>query len=195
MGLGADRTATGGRLANLVIPGGGLILIGSEITGVLVALLFTAAASFALAVCLLFPDDVSPSWRGLGVGVAIGTYVGAQVRYAQSVRELRARATGQLRRAVLSDVRCALLAGQVEDAWRALQPLREQAESDLVLAYRLAQVLTARGDGAAALAAWRRVRRLDRHRIYRQELAENERALLGRSDPDRGEDPPAWSNT
>ncbi len=190
--MSPGKRATSGRLINLVIPGGGLILIGSETIGVLVALLFTAATNFAIAALLLIPDDVSPTWRGLSLGVAIGTYLGAQIRYAQTVRHTRARGALELRRAALREARCALLAGRAEEAWRVLQPLVEQAESDLVVAYRLAQVLTARGGGAAALAAWRRVRRLDRHRIYRQEVTENERALSAHVG---GADPPAARET
>jgi hypothetical protein len=190
--MSAGNNATSAQLVNLVIPGGGLILIGSETIGVLVALLFTAAANFAIAALLLIPDDVPRTWCGLSVGVAIGTYLGAQIRYAQTVRHQRAGADQALRRAALRDARCALMAGRVEDAWRALQPLVGQAESDLVVAYRLAQVLTARGSGAAALAAWRRVRRLDRHRVYRQEVADNERALSIHAG---GVDPPAVRST
>jgi len=186
--MSAGTIATRGRLINLVVPGGGLILIGSETMGVLIALLFTAAASFAIAASLLFPADFPPTWRGLGIGVAVGTYLGAQIRYAQTVRHQCERAADESRGAALQGVRRALLAGRVEDAWRALQPVVEQAENDLVVAYRLAQVLTAREGGAAALAAWRRVRRLDRHRIYWREVVENERLLSAHAG---GADPPA----
>ena len=167
----------GSRLVNLVIPGGGLILIGREILGVLIAVLFTVAACYALAATLLFPDDTSAAWRGLGIGVAIGTYLGAQIRYAQTVRYQADQAFGDLRRAALRAARGALRDGRAEDAWNALQPLLPQAEADLLVAYRVAQVLTARGNGLVALNAWRRVRRLDRHRIYREEVRANERAL------------------
>lgn len=179
--MNADEAATSGRLINLLIPGGGLILIGSELLGVLIAILFTMTACFALIATLLLPDDVSPTWRGLGIGVAIGTYLGAQIRYAQTVRYRSALADDEQRRSALRDARRALLESRVEDAWMALQPLLSRAEDDLVLAYRVAQVLTARGDGFAALVAWRCVRRLDRHHIYRQEVRENERALADQS--------------
>jgi hypothetical protein len=177
--MSAKPIAYCARLVNLVIPGGGLILIGSEITGTLVAVLFTAAACFSLGTSLAFPDDVSATWRGLGIGVALGTYVGAQVRFAQTLRYERGRASDELRRVALRDARDALSVGRVEDAWRSLQPIVRRVEADLLLAYRVAQVLTARGDDVAALRAWRRVRRLDRHRIYRQEVNEQERALSG----------------
>jgi hypothetical protein len=175
----ANAPAYCARLINLVIPGGGLVLIGSEIIGTLVVILFTAAACFALGASLVFPDDVPATWRGLGIGVALGTYVGAQVRFAQTLHYERGRASDELRRVALRDARDALSVGRVEDAWRSLQPIVGRVEVDLLLAYRVAQVVTARGDDVAALRAWRRVRRLDRHRIYRQEVNEQERALSG----------------
>jgi hypothetical protein len=177
----ARATAVIGQLVNLVVPGGGLILSGNALLGVLIAALFTLTANFALLASLLFPDDFSATRRGLGIGVAIGTYVGAQIRYAQSLRSQRRQAADTLRHNVLGAVRSALLAGRVDDAWQAIQPLINQVNDDLVVAYRVAQVLTAREGGEAALAAWERVRRLDRHRVYRQQVADNERALLGRA--------------
>lgn len=182
---GTRRTLTGSRLINLIVPGGGLILIGHETLGVLIAVLFTITAGYALAATLLFPDDTSATWRGLGIGVAIGTYVGAQIRYAQTVRYQADQAFGDLRHNALRAARDALGTGHAEEAWNALQPLLPRAETDLLVAYRVAQVLTARGAGQAALSAWRRVRRLDRHRIYREEVRVNERTLaseLGLSD-------------
>ena len=175
--MSAAPTVTIGRLANLVIPGGGLILIGSETVGVVIALLFTGAANLTIAASFVFPDDFSSTWRGLGMGVAAVTYLGAQFRYAQTVRDRHDQAVRKRRGAALGAARAALNGGHLDQAWLALEPLVEQAEQDLVLAYRIAQVLTARGDRAAAAAAWRRVRRLDRHRIYRQEVNQGEHGL------------------
>jgi hypothetical protein len=188
--MSADKITTVARLINLVIPGGGLILIGSEAIGVLIATLFTASADLAIAASLLFPDDFASTWRGLAIGVAIGTYIGAQVRYAQTVRCRGQRLAESRRHAALRDARVALAAGRVSDAWCALQPLADEAERDVALAYRWAQVLTAKGSGAAAQAAWRRVRRLDRHRIYYQEIAENERMLSNLDPPTSRSDCP-----
>jgi len=188
--MNAERVANCARLVNLVIPGGGLILVGGDVSGVLIALLFTATASFSVAASLLLPGEVPATWRGLGIGVTLGTYVGAQVRFAQTLYHQRGRIADQARRAALHDARQALLDGQVEDAWRALQPLADQADTDLVLAYRVAQVLTARGDEVAARAAWQRVRRLDRHRIYRPETVACERTLSAPSPPAAGSDSP-----
>jgi hypothetical protein len=184
--MGAGRGMTGSRLVNLVVPGGGLILIGHETLGVLIGVLFTLSAGYALAATLLFPDDTSTTWRGLGIGVALGTYIGAQIRYAQTVRYEADQAFGDLRRSALGAARRALDAGRADEAWALLQPLLPQVETDLLVAYRVAQVLTARGDGGAALRAWRRVGRLDRHRIYREEVHVNERALARQLGPGEG---------
>jgi hypothetical protein len=188
--MNTGRTIAGSRLINLVVPGGGLILIGHELLGVLIAILFTITTGYALAATLLFPDDTSAIWRGLGIGVAIGTYLGAQIRYAQTVRYQADQAFGDLRRDALGDARCALREGRTEDAWNALQPVVPLAETDLLVAYRVAQVLTARGDGLAALHAWRRVRRLDRHRIYRDEVHAHEQILTRQSPPIDQQNPP-----
>jgi hypothetical protein len=177
----AVRSVGGPRLINLVVPGGGLILIGNVGSGVLIAVLFTLSASFAMTAAWLFPDDVSRVWRGLSIGIALGTYLGAQLRYAQTVRLQADQAFWDLRREKMRTVRLALSEGRIEDAWLGLRPLMNDAETDLPLAFLVAQVLTLKGDGAAALNAWRHVRRLDRHRVYSRETRENEERLTRHS--------------
>ena len=170
----AVKSPSGPRMLNLVVPGGGLILIGHIASGLVIAILFTLSASVAMAAAWLFPDDVSRVWRGLVIGIALGTYLGAQLRYAQTVRWHRDEAFWDLRREQMKTARHALMEGRIEDAWEGLRPLMEEVESDLPLAFLAAQVLNHKGDGHAALSAWRRVRRLDRHRIYYRETRENE---------------------
>lgn len=179
--MSETRGTAAARLINLVIPGGGLILIGSEVVGTLIALLFAVVANFAVAAGLLFPDDLSATARNLGIGVALGTYLGAQIRYAQTVRYRREVGQERQRRAALHAARAALERGRADEAWQALEPIADRAEDDLLVAYRVAQVLTARGAGRDAATAWQRVQRLDRHRIYRREVIASARRL---SEPD-----------
>lgn len=174
-----------GRVVNLVIPGGGLILIGCETLGLLVAILFTASTCYVITAWLLFPDDTTGAWRNLILGIALGTYVGSQIRYAQTVRHQRHLISESLRRAALRDCQTALRDGRFEAAWSAIEPVAELAETDLAVAYRLAQVHAARGDRVEARRAWEWLRILDRHGVYRVETVAAERALGDICEPDR----------
>ena len=173
----AEREQSAAWWINLLIPGGGLMMIGRVWFGLVIALLFGLVANCALAFSLLFPDDV-PSWAGgLTTGLAGGTYLGAQLRFAQTVRSRHREAAIAHRRQALEAARACLAAGQYGQAWEAIRPLAAQAERDLLVAYRVAQVLTAKQDVNAALDAWHLVRRLDCHHIYREQIASNERTL------------------
>lgn len=171
------------RLVNLLIPGGGLILLGRIVAGLIVALAFTLLCNLALAATLLIPHDV-PEWaRRASIGATAIVYVLSQLLVAHVVRVERRAAEAERRREILERVVRELAAGRAAEAWEALEPLRPLAESDLLVAYRAAQVLTALGDGPAALRAWKNLRRLDCHRIYRSEIESNERALQEASGP------------
>ena len=173
----AEREQSAAWWINLLIPGGGLMMIGRVWLGLIIALLFALLANCALAFSLLFPDDV-PSWAGgLTTGLAGGTYLGAQLRFAQTVRSRHREAATAHRRQALEAARACLAAGQYGQAWEAIRPLAAQADRDLLVAYRVAQVLTAKQDVNAALDAWHLVRRLDRHHIYREQIVSNERTL------------------
>jgi hypothetical protein len=162
---------------NLILPGGGMILIGAVWRGLLVGMLFAACANFAVVATLLFPDEYSRLTRLFGIGLAVGGYLGAQVRFAQTVRGLRQQGLDDLRRRCLRQARELLLRGSSVRALEQIQPLAELVPDDLHVAYRLAQALTATGDVAAARAAWRRLGELDRHGVYRREVQQHERGL------------------
>ncbi len=162
---------------NLVLPGGGLIWIGATATGLLAGVAFAACANVALAAVLLVPDEFGAAYQKLVIGLAAGAYAGAQLRFVQTVRQRRAVDLANQRRESLRRVTACLLDGDAEAALVALQPLRNGAEDDLLVMYRLAQVLTAAGNVSAARNAWRKVRALDRHGIYRRQAEEQERRL------------------
>lgn len=165
------------RVLNLVLPGGGLVLVHRPWTGVSIGLLFTVLANLAVWATLLVPDDFAPWLRGVLIGVAGGTYVGAQIRLGATLRSERSEAQTRLRQQALQNVRYYLDRGEADAALAALDPVAELVADDLLLAYRLAQVLTCAGQSQSALAAWDRVRELDRHRIYRDELETALRSL------------------
>ncbi len=155
---------------NLLLPGGGLILIGAPWSGLLIGLAFAACANFALAAVLLFPDNFSPTHQALGTGLAAGAYLGAQVRLAQTRRQMRAAAAAAWRRRMLWRTRELVERGEHAEALQTITPLAERWPDDLHVAYRVAQVLTEVGSADAAQDAWRRVRALDRHGLYRAQI-------------------------
>lgn len=183
--MSTDSQANWPACLNLLVPGGGIVLLGWVWTGLVVGLLFTICANYALWATLLVPDEF-PSWaQGLGIGLAGGTYLGAQLRLAQAVRSQQQQRQATLRRQALLAARDGLRRGDFTVALAALEPLRELASRDLLVAYRLAQVYTALQDVDAARAAWRQVRALDRHGVYRHEMRVGDEAVV-RSCPGSG---------
>jgi hypothetical protein len=172
-----NRTAGWARAINLLVPGAGMILVGSVITGLLAGLLFAACANFAILAVLLFPDDFSAALQALAIGLAAGAYFGAQVRLARQIRTQHAAAIASFRRRILWQSQESLARGDAAGAVAALRPLAAEAGCDLLVAYRLAQALTAAGDRPAARAAWQQVRALDEHGLYKQQIQENADAL------------------
>lgn len=164
-------------LVNLLIPGSGLILVGDVLAGLVFCLLLIIVANLCLAGWLLIPDEVPPPWRITALIVAAGTYTLAQLRCVHRLRWERQRREALRRREVLAAVQRLLAEDQAARAWELLQPLAGLAERDLLVAWRVAQVLTAKRDVEAALAAWGRLRRLDRHHLYRMEREHSERLL------------------
>lgn|GEM_PF-1150413 len=162
---------------NLLLPGSGLILCQELWSGLLVGLVFAFSANFAVAAIWLFPDDFGGGWRELLVGMAGGSYAGAQLRLRHEIRVRRAAGVAERRRQALAQAQERLAAGDAAGALACLEVLAPLAEKDLLVAYRLAQALTAAGRVAEARAAWRLVRRLDRHGLYRRQAEENERRL------------------
>ncbi|MBU0641267.1 MAG: hypothetical protein KKB50_20605 [Planctomycetes bacterium] len=175
--MAAGAEATWARCVNLVMPGGGLILLGRVSSGVLIGLLFAVSANLAVWTTLLVPDNASLWVTGLCVGVSGGTYLGAQLRLTQTVRAQQRAAAAAARRQALRDVRAHIQAGDTERALLALEPIAAQAEYDLFVAYRLAQVLTMAGDARGAHTVWQWVRRLDTDRLYGDEARRNEQTL------------------
>ena len=185
----AQSAVATARVVNFVVPGGGLILLGLTWLGILTVLLFALSANYAVLATFILPDEVSRIWRGLGWGIAAGTYIGAQFRFAHTLRESRRAAEIAQRQQALAEARVALAEERLEDAWQALLPIHHLADQDLLIAYRIAQVLTARGDDAGAAAAWSRVRQLDQHRIYYRELSQHADAHGASSPPGGGDNP------
>jgi hypothetical protein len=157
---------------NLLLPGGGQILLGFHVSGLLRGVLFTVAANYCVYAVFIVPDLYSRTVQALLIGLVAGAYVGAQLRMAGNLRELRERERVADRDTRLRVAQAALAEGEVAAARKALAPLAPSETDDLLVAVRWAQALTAAGDAGAADAAWQRVRELDRHGIYRTYVRE-----------------------
>ncbi len=164
------------RLLNLIAPGAGLILVGSTGLGVGIAIAFAILANLALVADFIAPDEFGTTTRAWLNGLALGVYFGSQVRLAGEIRRRHQAMQDRERRRILREANELLLAGDAEAAWETLLPVADQAEHDLVVAVRVAQVLLAKGDPGAP-GAWALVRRLDRHQIYRAQVRDAEQRL------------------
>lgn len=162
-----QREMTWGPWVNLVIPGGGLILIGWPWIGWVIGLLFILSVNVALALTLLFPDEYPAWYGGLAIGVAAGTYLGAQLRLRQLLTVRRLSAAEELRNAAIKAALSAVKQGDVAGALLHLERIADEANQDLLVAYRVAQVISETGDIGETRTAWERVRRLDRYNLYR----------------------------
>jgi hypothetical protein len=114
------------------------------------------------------------------IGFAAGSFFGAQLRLAHTQRAIRADELAAVRRRTLTEIQSLLNRGEPARALELLHPLARRFPRDLLVAYRLAQVLTASGNKHAARAAWQQLRTLDRHGIYRTQALENEKRLAAR---------------
>ena len=161
---------------NLLLPGAGLILCGYTPHGLVGGLVFAACANFALASTLLFPDDVPALARTASLALATCGYVALQWGQLRAEYAHRRRTAAEKRAAALRAVQRLLAAGDLSKARATLAALANERPDDLHVAYRLAEVLSASGDAAAAAAAWQRVRKLDRDGIYRAQWRATEYA-------------------
>lgn len=160
------------QLVNLILPGAGLILSGGTIAGLLIGALFAITAALAVASTLLIPDDFSATAQKLLIISAALIYIAAQILIAQRLRSECASRRAQVRRDALARAAQHLEQGDGQRARLSLQPLEGELSGDLLVALRWAQAVEMCGDRDAADEAWDRLRRMDRHHLYRRELAE-----------------------
>lgn len=165
-----------GPWVNLVLPGAGHILAGSLWWGLLVGLVCAACANFAIVATLIFPDDFTRAAQ-MGASVLMaGCYLGAQFGVAHGRRRVGAGSVA-VRRQVLRETQELVASGGADRALPAIESFAQSCPDDLLVAYRLAEALSVAGDTQRAQSAWRQVRRLDRHGIYRQQVREAELRL------------------
>ncbi len=162
---------------NLLVPGGGLVILGRLRTGLVLGLAFIVSANTALLARLIAPDDV-PGWaQNLAIIVACLIYIAAQgLLLGAGQAPERPGLSAAARRTTLAELERLFAGGDYESARRVIDANRALLNADPHIAYRRAQILTELNDPEAP-AAWLHLGALDQHGIYRAErLAGLERA-------------------
>ncbi len=162
------RSHAGIRILNLVAPGAGLACAGSVAVGVALGVAYIACLNGAILAFGVIPDEFSRSARILLVVAAALLFVSAQGLLPTALQREEQRRSSDRRRQALADAQAAAAAGRLDEAEVILAELVASQPADLLAAQRLAAILTAQASPGAA-AAWRRLRELDRHRIFRAE--------------------------
>lgn len=179
----ASTSATGGanlraglRLFNLLVPGAGLVCAGSVAVGLAVGMAYVACLNGAILAFGVIPDEFSRAARVLLVLSAALLFISAQGLLPAAVRRDEQRRAAAWRAKALAAAQAAAAQGRLDEAAVLLAELVAAQPGDLLAAQRHAALLTAQSDPGAD-AAWRRLRDLDRHRIFR---SETDFALQGR---------------
>jgi hypothetical protein len=163
-----DRDVRFSQWINWIVPGAGMVAMSRLANGCIVAAIFAASANFAIYSVYIAPGNVGDWIAGLTIGVAGGTYLGAQLRLQTIIRQERASRASRQRREILTSVNKLIERQAYDEARREIERLSDVLDADLLVAYRYAQILTHLEDAGLA-EAWSRVQRLDRHKIYRTE--------------------------
>ncbi|MCG3129016.1 MAG: hypothetical protein CHACPFDD_03912 [Phycisphaerae bacterium] len=161
-----QHTARLAAVANLLAPGAGVILLGHVLSGLSIGLVFAALANLTVCAVLLFPDDFSAAAAATIVALTAASYLAAQAWMDVIHRRQRRQRLLDERREALAAAHERMQAGDYAAALDELRRLEHALEHDILIAYRTAQILTHLGDPSAA-AAWRRVRQLDPHHVFR----------------------------
>ncbi len=164
-------------ILNFLLPGVGVVLAGSVVSGLTVGLLVAAALNFIIWGLWLTPASTAAWMIGVAVAGGAGGFAAAQVQLAQALRLRGGNAEAARRRKLLAEI-CTHAERQ---AFEAAAPLAAELAKDdghdLHAAYRVAQVLTHAGQTESARGACQRLRVLDIHHVYRRELQQFEQIL------------------
>lgn len=162
---------------NTLVPGAGVISLGETLNGLLLGLSFTLLCNWWIWATWILPDEFAPGARILLGACTALIYLAVQLAAARVLRRNAAGRATEARRRALSTSKRLLAQDDPRGAWTALLPVVHHADHDVLIAYRAAQVLTAAGDATRARRAWERVRALDRHHVYRAQIAQGTAAL------------------
>ncbi len=169
----SPRRATLAVALNLVLPGGGLILLDATAIGVLFGAAFILLLNLALTAAFITPDDFARTGRLAAVAALVLIYAVAQAAMrSQLRRSSEARRAAALRQ-VLCEVEQLATNGDAAAALTRLELLATERPDDLLILHWRATLLTALGRTNEAQRTWAHLRRADRHGLFRDVIRAN----------------------
>ncbi len=165
----SGRRSVFARLANLLIPGSGLILARREWSGLLLALLYGLFAQAALAGHFLAPAGI-PRWLTIAATIAAAlVWIAAQIVLARRIRWLKSPEARSQFDALVNESREAAARNDLETARASLAGALDIDDEHLDANAEFARLLM-RMNPRAARKIWRRVAALDRNHRFADEL-------------------------
>jgi tetratricopeptide (TPR) repeat protein len=147
-------------IANLLVPGAGLVLVGSMLTGALAAAVWGLAVT-GLLVGTIWPALVWPNLRyGLAVA-AVAIYIGMQMALYVERRKAGRRLSDSSRDEKFKTILMAYLEGRYDEAEAQCRQLLREDPDDVEACLQLATIDRRRGRLAAAQRGFRRAWYLD----------------------------------
>ncbi|MDX2200639.1 MAG: tetratricopeptide repeat protein [Phycisphaerae bacterium] len=180
------REAARAKLINLIAPGVGLVLVDRLFDGLLTAGAFGLSAGALLVATLVAPMAYSGAFRAFLAVAMVATYGLAQIAMERAAAARGRSDAAAERRALLQRSARSARYGDYASAIAQISEALEQSPEDLALRADLAILHDRAGNLDAARAAWRRVRELDRHRVYKEQIEAAEGRALNAavSEPD-----------
>lgn len=153
---------------NILLPGGGLILCGALVEGLALGMSFSLLAAMSIVTTWVAPESYHPVARGLLWLCTGAVFLACQLRLPAAAGRLAGEQAAGDRRDSLIRAAQAMQAQRWNEACDELIRAQRRFPNDLLVAVRLAEALEAAGASSEAVQAWRRVRELDHHHIYRE---------------------------
>ena len=169
-------------VANLLVPGTGLVLAGRMALGVLTAVAWGLLAAALLVVCLVVPEEGAPRMAPLFAAAVVLQYGAVQLLLAARLRRMRALLASEARDAPFRSALAVYARGRLDEARAICKNLLRADPDDVEATLLLASIARRRGDARAARRHLRRARYLDDAGRWDFEI-ERELAAIGPSRP------------
>lgn len=148
-------------LANLVVPGLGLVISGRLVWGVIIAISWDTALCSLLLAGFVWPGMACSQMTYVFAAGAAAVYAAAQIGLCAHVRAASNKASAARRDDLFKDAIRAYLQDRLDDGEAACKTLLRLDPQDVEAMLQLACVVARRGDVAQAKTLLRKVRYLD----------------------------------